>query len=124
MTIRQCMLDHTNREYLTWQAYLDEELNNPDRSDHYAMQIAMEIRRANVKNPQNINSFEPFKIPFELNPKPTDDEPKEVPKKRKQVSNETAARWAKQIWYQRLGLFSKIKPTIIGPDGNQVDNGK
>lgn len=36
----------THRQFLAWHAYLAAELNQPDRSDHYAMQTALEIRRA------------------------------------------------------------------------------
>ena len=30
----------THRQYLLWQAWVDEDLNRPDRHDYYLMQIA------------------------------------------------------------------------------------
>lgn len=45
MPLRACMEAHTHREYLTWMQYLDNQWNQPSRSDHYLMQLAAEVHR-------------------------------------------------------------------------------
>jgi len=39
------MREHTHREYLAWLQWLENDYDIPSRADHYAMQIAQEIRR-------------------------------------------------------------------------------
>lgn len=48
------MRSKTNREYRTWMRWLENEDNNPSRSDWYAMQIAAEIRRSGRKDPNSV----------------------------------------------------------------------
>jgi hypothetical protein len=44
----------THRQYLAWQEWLDEQWDCPDRTDHYLMSIAAEVRRGNAKNPRQV----------------------------------------------------------------------
>ena len=91
MPLRDCMERHTHRELLAWNEWLDEQWNQPTRSDHYLMQIAQEVRRSFAKK---CPKFSAFKIPFQ------------TPKPAKPVSPETIAQRAaiaKAIWSQRLG---------------------
>lgn len=51
MSLRECMAAHTHREYLMWMAWRQLEWNRPSRTDHYLMQIALEVRRVLAKRP-------------------------------------------------------------------------
>jgi hypothetical protein len=44
----------THRQYCVWQYWLASEWNQPDRSDHYLMQIAFAILRVNAKHPSKV----------------------------------------------------------------------
>lgn len=39
----------TERQFITWQAWLREEYNNPSRADYYAMEVARACGAKNVK---------------------------------------------------------------------------
>jgi hypothetical protein len=56
------MRQHTERELKLWLLWLREEWNRPDRTDHYLMQIAAEIRR-NGKIPIEVTTDQ-FRLPF------------------------------------------------------------
>lgn len=64
MSLQQCLRRVSHREFLTWMAWMDLDQNRPSRADHYAMQVAAEIRRGNSKNPRKV-SLDHFKIPFQ-----------------------------------------------------------
>ena len=53
----------THREFLTWQAWIDQQWNRPSRSDYYEMQTACQVARVLAKSPGNIK-IEHFKLPF------------------------------------------------------------
>lgn len=40
MSVARCKREHTYQDYLAWQQYLDEQYNEPSRTDYYLMQIA------------------------------------------------------------------------------------
>lgn len=44
-------------------AWLAGELNNPDRTDNYLMQIAAEVRRTRYKNPKDVK-LQDLKLSF------------------------------------------------------------
>lgn len=48
--------------------WLDEQWNEPTRTDHYLMNIAAEVRRVNLAKPEDQKSIEldMYKIPFEI----------------------------------------------------------
>lgn len=54
----------THREYLTWMAYFELELDRPSRSDNYLMQIACEVRRTRAETPSAVK-LQDFKLQFE-----------------------------------------------------------
>ena len=81
----------TNREYQVRLAWEREQWNKPSRSDHYSMLIALEILRANVKDPSSI-SLDDMKLKFA--------EPKRLAKPTK----EQATAWAKAKWGMAVGL--------------------
>lgn len=64
MPLEQCMREHTHRQFLVWDAWLEEQWNRPDRNDHYLMQIAVTIQRLLSKNPRSIKLGN-FKLSFE-----------------------------------------------------------
>jgi len=77
----------THRQYLAWQAWLNEQWNHPSLSDHYLMQIAAEVRRVLSRKPNEIK-LEHFNLKFGR-PEPVD-----------QTSQ---AELAKAAWATRLG---------------------
>ena len=85
-------------------AHFGEEWNKPDRSDHYAMQIAMEVRRVLHKNPANVQ-LDHMKIPFG----PVYEKDKK-PRKVTWEEREEATRVAKAAWASRLGNVTKKTP--------------
>jgi hypothetical protein len=81
------MRAHTVREMRVWLAWLDMELDKPDRSDHYAMQVACEVRRVLARNPRGIQVGD-FRLRFHA-PKST--------------SAAQAAQWSKAKWFAAVG---------------------
>lgn len=47
----------TNRQYLTWQRWLDQQLNRPDRSDYYLMQLTALVSNLFSKSPSQVHEF-------------------------------------------------------------------
>jgi hypothetical protein len=45
MSPREYMQKHTHKEHLTWLAYLEQQMNEPNRTDHYLMQLTVELVR-------------------------------------------------------------------------------
>ncbi len=48
------MRETTSCEFVDWQKYFDLERNIPRREDYYLAQIASEIRRGLLKNPNSV----------------------------------------------------------------------
>lgn len=59
------MRSNTWTELLMWQEWRRRQWNRPSRSDHYLMQIAMQVRRVLAKHPKKIK-LEHFKVPFKF----------------------------------------------------------
>lgn len=77
----------THREYRTRSAWLDEQWNQPSRSDQYLMQIAMEVRRVLSKKP-NVIQLDHFKLKFQST------EAKPTPKLSvAELTKQSIARW-------------------------------
>lgn len=55
----------TNRQFEVWRRWLAARWNSPDRTDHYLMQVAAEVRRGRVKNPASV-SVDDLKLPFKV----------------------------------------------------------
>lgn len=53
----------THRQYICWLVWLKNQQNIPTKDNYYQMQIACELRRTVVKNPNKINT-EDFKLKF------------------------------------------------------------
>lgn len=85
----------THRECRTRLAWLDEQWNQPSRSDQYAMQIAMEVRRVLSKKP-NAVELAHFKLKFGLR------EVKPVPKlSMADLTKQSKARWCGLVGLRR-----------------------
>lgn len=123
---------HTQRDLLVWIIWMDKQLNDPDRTAYYLMQIAAEIRRANVKNPAKVK-IEDMRLKFDLfkkRKKPTNflqsisQSTSEIPE---QASNEAesstsdtrvtkehlvqATAASKSMWLSAVGLTTSTKDT-------------
>lgn len=93
------MRSTTVTQFRAWMIYLQEEFNNPSRSDYYLMSIATDIRRSNAKYPSQIK-MESSKLSFTFG-EGTDKPTKQV----KQVlSVEEATRLSKARTFPMLGL--------------------
>jgi ribosomal protein S19E (S16A) len=90
MSLRQCMRRHTERELKTWLAWLDMQWNTPERSDWYLMQVACEVKRVLMKNPQSVG-VQDFRLKF----KDTGARP---------ASTRQAALASKMKWMGALGM--------------------
>ena len=82
----------SHREYLTRLAWLDLQWNEPDRSDHYAMQIARAIRQ--ILNKSTV-TLDQQKIPFDLRRQPVEEEESEEQRAARvaAVSQTSKRRW-------------------------------
>jgi len=98
------MREHSYRDYLTWMAWLDEQWEMPSRTDHYLMQIAMEIRREFVKQPPRL---EQFKIPFTRKERVIRKSPPVTQRRGKKPKKKQVTQQAKRQW---LSLFPHLKP--------------
>ncbi len=103
MSLDECMKKHTYRQKQAWLRWLRAQWNKPDRTDHYLMQIAQELRKSRTR-PEHLAkvTLETLKIIFRLKPKPIDLTPQEIEEKKKQATIFAKARW--------LGQLSKLKP--------------
>lgn len=79
----------SHREYLAKLSWLDDQWNEPTRSDYYLMQIAQKVVGVLAKQPE----LDTLKIPFE------------VAGKKKKISKEQATIWSKQRWLGGIGKF-------------------
>lgn len=81
----------THRQYQAWQAWLDMDMDQPDRHDHYLMGVACEVRRTRAENP---NEVQPGDLRLEFQPREQAE---------KEVSVEEATRMARGRWAAVLG---------------------
>jgi len=81
----------SHREFRTWVAWRQDQLNNPDRTDYYLMQIA-----GYVSHVMSGKRWSPkdFMIKFQTGQKP-------------QMTPEQKTEAAKASWRTRLGLGTK-----------------
>ena len=87
MPVAECLERISHREYKLWLQLFEAEWNEPNRSDHYLMQIAQEVRRGNFKKASA--KLSSYKIPFT---KPTATH---------QSEREAYAKRAKALWMSR-----------------------
>lgn len=105
MTLSECVQKVSNREYMTWLAYFGDQWNEPDRSDYYLMQIAMEVRRVLHSNPSQVK-LEHAKIPFT----PIESGIKKIKKPLTAAERDKATALAKAAWAGRLSASPKKLP--------------
>lgn len=93
--LEQVMQSMTHREYLLRLAWIEESWSIPDRTDHYLMQIAQEVRRVLSKSPNRIQ-MKDFEVKF-------------VSKDRKVTAQEKekSVRTSKSTWFVALGISGK-----------------
>ena len=102
MSLRQCLKEHTHRELLVWNAWLDQEWDNPSRSDWYAMQVAAEVQRLYE---QRLKSPKPVQVKdMKLNFTTEKDANKPL-----RVEKKVATAWSKARWFSWLGGRKNIR---------------
>lgn len=87
MSVQRAQHEITSSEFLDWIVYLDEDINGFHRGDYFLAQIAQEIRRSFVSEPDTVK-LEPFLIKFETKKK----------EKKKKLTKEEATRRMKSYW--------------------------
>jgi hypothetical protein len=50
MPLSECARTTTHRQYLAWQDFLEREMDRPDRSDYYSMQVAAVLAGSDVNS--------------------------------------------------------------------------
>lgn len=94
MPIEECMLKHSERQLSLWLAWMDLQWNRPDRTDHYLMMVACEIRRVLSKNPAAIKSGD-FELRFESR------------KSKPALTIEQATQYSQARWFALLDVDPK-----------------
>jgi len=77
----------TERQLVVALVWLAEQQAQPDRTDHYLMQVALEVARGHVKNPRRLKLDD-----FRLRPKPDKVHP-DLPQTREQAAALSKSRW-------------------------------
>lgn len=86
----------SHREYRTRLAWIEMQWNEPDKTDHYLMQIAQRVQQVLSEQPNKI-TLEQQEIPFVM---------KKVEKGKKvkgRVTTEQATKWMKAKWMAAVG---------------------
>ncbi len=87
----------TQRQFVTWVAWLRVQWDRPDRTDGYLMQVAAEVRRGHVKNPRKVK-LEDFRLKYDGGSS----------RKKPAMTKEQATAMSKAVWMARLGDCPKV----------------
>jgi len=99
MPLTRCQRETSSTQFLEWMEYLEQDLNAFHREDYFLAQIAQEIRRTVVKEPEEVK-IETFLRKFE----------KKVVEVKRKLTREEAAEKSKRRWLPWAGLsFKKEK---------------
>lgn len=103
----------THRQYLAWNAWLDDQWNKPDRSDNYLMALTAEVRRVLHRKPKSVKT-EHFKLKFVENKRaiPTD------PKAKARMAQASANRWIQAVGGIKEVIVVQAEPTEPEDNGN------
>ena len=86
MPLSECMKRTTGREYLVWNQWLDNQWNEPSRSDKYIMSLSLQV--ANVLSKKFKGKIEDFKLDFK----------RDTGKPMTKEGKEQAAKLSKATW--------------------------
>ena len=64
MSLQRCQIETTSTEFLDWIEYLEQDVNAFHREDWFLANIAREIRRTILKNPNKSLGWEEFLLKF------------------------------------------------------------
>ena len=82
----------THRQFRAWQAWLARQWDEPDRTDHYLMQVAAEVRRSAAGRKARQVKLEHLRIRFVEKKAPESLSPADLELRKKQVSQQRLAR--------------------------------
>ncbi len=102
----------TERQFDVWDQWLDDEWNQPNRTDHYLMKVMHETRYQGVKDRPTVTLKEAYGIEFEF----TNISAKA--KKTQEELNAEAGRMAEQAWCAMFGLEVGKDSDGAKPDPN------
>lgn len=95
MPVQRCMVETSSRDFRDWRRFKWQSMNMPNRTDYYLAQIAQEVHKGLVKNPNRVKLTE-FLLKFVL----TRNEDKPLTKK--EITKRTNA--SKSFWSALLGV--------------------
>ncbi len=87
MPLSECIKNTTDREYVAWSEWLNNQWEEPDRTDLYIMQLTLQVASMLSKKKMKLNDF---KLEFSSNKS----------EKQTQASVDTS----KAQWLRRVGL--------------------
>lgn len=95
----------THRQFIVWHAWLNEQFNEPSRTDYYLMQLSCEVRRILNKHPNRVKTDQ-FKLKFKYKEgKATDIQ-----------TREQKIQSTKNLWISRMSA-----PVTVRENGKVVD---
>jgi hypothetical protein len=112
LPIGVCLASHTHRQYNAWQEYLDQEWNEPNRTDHYLMQVAELVLRPYLEKGVRVK-LDDFKIPFRLRRGATPVNRDEVIQSKKRL-----AEISEHTWIGAVAGGGPIRVQYRWPDGS------
>lgn len=98
MSLQRCQQETSSTEFLDWREYCEQDINAFHREDHFLANIATEVRRSFVKEPDKVRR-KPFLLKFTR---------RKAVVKRPLTKKEATAK-AKRSWFLRLGIKRKKK---------------
>lgn len=98
LSLRACAQQTTHREYRTWVRWMQDEWNNPSRSDYYLMRISQRLIQTNSKTPDK-HTLDEQKIPFGFGEK--QDEPAQPKSRLSLITDFAKARWCALVGLKR-----------------------
>jgi len=110
MPLQRCMAETTSTEFMQWQQYFRQELEDPKREELYLAQIAAEVRRFVAKHPRNIKISD-FVLKLTSKSKEVDDDEVDFDDDTDDGTNEkpTTSRTTKSkaFWFTLAGTTTK-----------------
>ncbi len=98
----------TERQFRTWNAWLDQQWNKPTLTDHYLMEVGAEVRRGWVKDPHKVK-IEDMRLTFH------DSNQQAKPRKATPQQRILAAQLAKARWQGMMGTPIATTPPTLQP---------
>ena len=97
----------THRQFLAWQAWLEDEWNRPSRTDYYLMRVAQRVHQTMVKNKAGV-TVKDQRVEFDVG------RPRAKPKKKSEAEVKRIAAEQRVKWLGIVG--GKAADLVISPE--------